>query len=100
MGGRSACESNGLYRSRAPNNVRRLPIAPIGGIGLGGGGRKPDHGLSSRTTCGKPQFRRLGESRRTEEAHLVHAGCAAWLSAPVPEFPRPPPTPRLGGRWL
>src|SRR4051794_11937451 len=43
------------YQSRAPNNVRRLPIAPLGGDGPRGGGRKLKHGLSSRTTCRKPQ---------------------------------------------
>ena len=51
------------------------------GTSAQGAREKAKHGLSSGTTCGKPQFRRARQGRRTEEAHLVHAGCAACLSA-------------------
>ena len=39
------------------------------------------HGISSRTTRCKSEFRRVRQGRRAEEAHLVHAGCAGRLPA-------------------
>src|SRR5260370_42157974 len=70
------------YRSRAPNNVRRLLNVPVlRGVTAQGRREKAKHGLSSGTTGGKPQFLGARKSRRTEEAHLVHTGCAARLSA-------------------
>ena len=54
---------------------------PFGARQREGRREKAKHGLSSGTTGGKPQFRRAGQGRRTEEADLVHPGCAAGLPA-------------------
>src|SRR5450631_252052 len=55
-----------------------MPRLP--GQGSASGAReKAKHGLSSRTTGGKPQFLGARKSRRIEEAYLVHTGCAAGL---------------------
>ena len=81
--GRAICTiEQWTYRSRAPDNVRHPPdVPPQRGMTARAPGRKPRHGLSSRTTFGKPQFLGARQGRRAQEAHLVHAGRAPGLPA-------------------